>query len=608
MIEYRKNGYLCDAIVEANDQTMFKVHKIILAGSSPYFEKLFQWKEGSQEFPRAKVPFEGKSVETVIDWIYQREIDLPDAVDAMNFLRTATYLELPELQETCTKIVIDSVTGENVFPIWKMSREGESSSAGYGNVISDFCLDFATSNFHLLIGTHVADYLCLPDEIFTSLLETDRLITASEEEVLDLARLKASDADFSEQQRLDLLKKVRLPLMRREGVLDQKLERIRHIQSVSCVAQSALTEAGPNFPKRDPISTLFMLVEKYHQRGIVILEWSTRDEEVIERKAFEYNEHAYVRNCSDTLYRGREIVMMVVKAHGQALYSNHMLAIDVLTWKERELPGIAQRVVNPLRIVAVEDDIFCFHDEFHRNADDMGNFQQLIFISSYNDSKKLWTTKKVLSLPRAMSPTIFTIKNDIYVMLDTEFKKFNKATWTFQGYAEIPGPIQRRYFRWCIWNEKLVICGGCHHEPFATFLRTCYVVDLEKMTIHGEDIADLPTATTARPTCVSQCDDGLVAWHYDHANHFSQLGRHLASLQYCPDLKEWRPRIPKMNGLPLQNIFLARVVTVPQKLLGPRKQRTDHVISSASVRQALRATCVASLVATALSEAFLACK
>ncbi len=599
MAEFRKSEYLCDAVVEASDGAIFKVHKIFLAAASPYFERMFHWKDCTESLPKVQVAMDSRALETIIDWIYSQEITFSSAFEAMQYLSRAKRIELPQLKEICQATVIEKTTSDNVFNLWQMARKDHLAD------IQEHCFSFVARNFHRMHETHASDYLSVPYDTFMALLETDRLVTAYEEDVYGLAKLKTSDPDLTEEERTSILKLVRFPLFaigqETPSSLDTKLELMRHLQTSWNVVKSVWSNGPPQVPARDPISLQYIVVEKKYSQGIGIWEWNSRLDEVHERLLYGHGENVFVRSCSESLYRGKEMVIMVVKGHGASLYSNYLLAVDVRSWKVRNLPGIAHKTINPLRIVATEQKLYLFHDEFSRNVG-AANFNHLIFLSSYNDDKHMWVTMRLYSLSDMMSPTIFSLSSGVFMMLETTFMKLNENTFEFEEHAPIPDKIRRRFFRWCTWDDMLIICGGCRPDPFATFQKSCNAVDLTTLTVSSDLIADMPNLLN-RAICVSQSDNGLMAWYYGYG--FSSNLGHLTPFFYCPKQKKWRPRTPKLNGLPLQHVHLARAVTFPSPNMGPIQREKDYTISSKILQHLVSSIALSTTIASSLCKSII---
>ena len=98
--QWRETGDFSNGRIILDDGSTFKIHKILLATGSGYFETLFSWHKDQQDFHLKEVTKD--AMEQILSWMYShrltlREDNLPDV------LKTAHYLDCFEIVDQCKK-------------------------------------------------------------------------------------------------------------------------------------------------------------------------------------------------------------------------------------------------------------------------------------------------------------------------------------------------------------------------------------------------------------------------------------------------------------------------------------------------------------------------
>ena len=94
--ELRKTGDLSDAKLKLDDGTCIKIHKILLAMGSPFFEKLFSINKDWEEYLIHLVTTE--AMNQILNWMYGHKMELTDG-NVQDVLKTAHYLDCFEVTE-----------------------------------------------------------------------------------------------------------------------------------------------------------------------------------------------------------------------------------------------------------------------------------------------------------------------------------------------------------------------------------------------------------------------------------------------------------------------------------------------------------------------------
>jgi len=118
--EVRKTGDHSDAQLNLNDGTSIKIHKILLATGSPYFEKLFKINEGWKEYKIKEVTSD--TMNQILNWMYSHKMELTDE-NVPDILKTAFYLDCFEVVAQCTEYLMRVLTTENVIRFWNYAKK-----------------------------------------------------------------------------------------------------------------------------------------------------------------------------------------------------------------------------------------------------------------------------------------------------------------------------------------------------------------------------------------------------------------------------------------------------------------------------------------------------
>ena len=73
----RKTGELSDGQIILDDGSIFKIHKILLATASGYFNKLFSYHHDQKDF-HLKELVSKEAMEQILSWMYSHKLTLKE--------------------------------------------------------------------------------------------------------------------------------------------------------------------------------------------------------------------------------------------------------------------------------------------------------------------------------------------------------------------------------------------------------------------------------------------------------------------------------------------------------------------------------------------------
>ncbi len=121
LADMRRTGQLCDAEIQVDDGTVFKVHRVILIAASGFFRAMFT--NGMRDASQTRVlirEIDSDVMEAVIEWAYTRKVVISQE-NIERLLPAADRLQMLILVENCTDFLRQSITSENVIGIWRFA-------------------------------------------------------------------------------------------------------------------------------------------------------------------------------------------------------------------------------------------------------------------------------------------------------------------------------------------------------------------------------------------------------------------------------------------------------------------------------------------------------
>ena len=95
----RKTGDLSDGKIILDDGSEFKIHKILLATGSGYFNKLFSYHKDQKDF-HLKELVSKEAMKQILSWMYSHKLTL-NKDNLPDVLKTAHYLDCFEVVDQC---------------------------------------------------------------------------------------------------------------------------------------------------------------------------------------------------------------------------------------------------------------------------------------------------------------------------------------------------------------------------------------------------------------------------------------------------------------------------------------------------------------------------
>ena len=117
--EWRETGQFCDAKIILDDGSEFKIHKILLATGSGYFNKLFSYHKDQKDF-HLKEQVSKEAMEHILSWMYSHKLTLTEE-NLPDVLKTAHYLDCFEVVDQCKDFLMNDLCFENVLGFWNFA-------------------------------------------------------------------------------------------------------------------------------------------------------------------------------------------------------------------------------------------------------------------------------------------------------------------------------------------------------------------------------------------------------------------------------------------------------------------------------------------------------
>lgn len=207
MCTFRQHEKLCDITIQVQGSN-FKAHKVILAGSSPYFEAMFTGE--LEESRKSTVVIHNISppiMSLLIEYCYTSSIEITQD-NAQELLPAAAILQLNWVREMCCEFIQHQLDSSNCLGI-------RCFADTYGcQTLQDAADVYAQQHYLEVLDSH--EFLELSSEDLATLLESEDLNVQSEEQVFDSVMVWVKhDVEKRRKYLYDVLKHVRLPLLDR---------------------------------------------------------------------------------------------------------------------------------------------------------------------------------------------------------------------------------------------------------------------------------------------------------------------------------------------------------------------------------------------------------
>ena len=172
----RNNERFCDVIVEVKGKE-FKVHKAVLAASSPFFLTLLEsnMRESNEHLIKVELEEATASImEDVLKYVYTGNVSVTEE-SAHNLIATADYLLLPGLKSLACDFLKGILATENCVFNYYFAERYQCMN------LMEECRELIKSNFSALMETD--DFLNLDAKQVIKWVSSDDIIIKAEEEV-----------------------------------------------------------------------------------------------------------------------------------------------------------------------------------------------------------------------------------------------------------------------------------------------------------------------------------------------------------------------------------------------------------------------------------------
>ncbi len=145
------SDFLSDLTIKLNDGSILKVHKILLASKSDFFEKLFKHTPDIKEnvFPPELIQ-DNPLLQSLFEWFYNTKSVVIDAGNAADMLTLADFFCVDELAAYCRDVLIANLDVDNCVQLLGFSYYYPLLQAGTTEFVTNHFLLIPQENFSSL--------------------------------------------------------------------------------------------------------------------------------------------------------------------------------------------------------------------------------------------------------------------------------------------------------------------------------------------------------------------------------------------------------------------------------------------------------------------------
>lgn len=117
MEEFRASEILCDVALESSDGALFKVHKVVLASCSSYFQAMFtnEMRESREE--KIKMALDSHVLKVLVEFAYTCKMELKSLADVKAVLVAANMLLFSGAETICVEFITKKINTKNCVDI-----------------------------------------------------------------------------------------------------------------------------------------------------------------------------------------------------------------------------------------------------------------------------------------------------------------------------------------------------------------------------------------------------------------------------------------------------------------------------------------------------------
>ena len=117
MEEFRASETLCDVVLESSDGALFKVHKLVLASCSSYFQAMFtnEMRESREE--KITMALDSRVLKVLVEFAYTCKMELKSLADVKAVLVAANMLLFSGAETICVEFITKKINTRNCVDI-----------------------------------------------------------------------------------------------------------------------------------------------------------------------------------------------------------------------------------------------------------------------------------------------------------------------------------------------------------------------------------------------------------------------------------------------------------------------------------------------------------
>ena len=205
MKQLKERSDLCDVTL-CVEQIEYKVHRLVLAACSPYFNAMFTNQHLESSLSRVEINgVEGGALGLLVDFAYTASLVIcPETVQGI--MAAASHLQITDVVDACCNFLKDQIDAENCLGI---AAFAEMLSCQH---LQNISWQFALENFQEVCCTE--EFLSTPVSILKQLVKSESLNVCSEEEVFEcVLRWYGHDRERRSASVCGILYHIKLPLI-----------------------------------------------------------------------------------------------------------------------------------------------------------------------------------------------------------------------------------------------------------------------------------------------------------------------------------------------------------------------------------------------------------
>ncbi|VDN51006.1 unnamed protein product [Dracunculus medinensis] len=210
--EIRRSGKLCDVIIVASG-VKFSAHRIVLAATIPYFRAMFTAEMAEcQQNEICLKEMDADTLEQIIDFTYTGRLRIT-AANVQSTMEAANFLQLYSIVDECCKFLQCRLHSQNVLGI-----------RSFAMTLGCVSLVLSADRFihkHFLSVSQGEEYLMLKFDEISTILSRDELLVDNEQQIFEAAMRWLSYDPERSKYSAQILKTVRLPLLKPQYVTDE---------------------------------------------------------------------------------------------------------------------------------------------------------------------------------------------------------------------------------------------------------------------------------------------------------------------------------------------------------------------------------------------------